>query len=120
MGPDNEDSRFCQATRRYTLRDNDILSLLVGPQITLNKPLGEATTLRCLHIPSPEIGYSQETKFIHPGHSNTNKAPADPAARGTNTDRILKFFVGFIELRSILTTFSISDPCYEISGQLHQ
>lgn len=85
VGPDDEGSRFCQATRRYTLRDPDIQSLLVGPQNMLSKPLGEATTIRCPHITSPAIGYSHETRSIHPGHSNIDKAPADPAARGTAT-----------------------------------
>lgn len=85
MGPDDDSSRFCQATRRYTLRDSDIQSLLVGSQNKLSKPLSEATTIRCPHIPSHAIGYGQETRFIHPGHSNTDKAPTDPAGRGTAT-----------------------------------
>lgn len=85
MGPDDEGSRFCQATRRYTLRDSDIQSLLVGPQITLSKPLDETTTVRRPHIPSPAIGCNPETRFIHPGHSNIDEAPADSAARGTTT-----------------------------------
>ena len=85
MGLDDDGSRFCQATRRYTLRNSDIQSLLVGPQNTLGKTLGEATTIRCPHIPSPAIGYSQEIRFIHPGRSGIDKTSADPTARSTAT-----------------------------------
>lgn len=85
LGPDDEGSRFCHAARLYILRESDIQSLLWGLQITLSKLLGEANTVRCPHIQSPAVGYSQETRFVHHGQSNIDKAPADPAARGTTT-----------------------------------
>ena len=83
--PNDESIRLCQAPRPYTVRESDLQSLLGGPQITLSKPLGEANTLHCLHTPSPVTGVSQEARFIHPAHSNIDKAPADYAARDATT-----------------------------------